>query len=157
MRISFATHTPWATEEQPCGTWFREQIENELDLCGGHTRHPRHGRKKHTLRRMKGNKCRFRKGMQLQLVEGPRYQAEQFAATVCKDVQVVRMRAIHGVWGYSVVAMIGDHHLAIDQMRMLAANDGFYDFSHFERWFLLDLLKNGDGAYELIHWTNMRY
>jgi hypothetical protein len=160
MRISFATHMPWATEEQPAPTYFREQILNQV-TCGLHLPHPRHGLKKHTLRRMKGEKPRFRKGMELQLVEGPRYQAEQFATTKCTDVQVVRMRAL---WssseigsGFSVHAEIGDRVLSRSELLTLAANDGFYHYSHFERWFLLDLLQNGDGAYELIHWTRTRY
>lgn len=157
MRISFATHMPWSTPEKPAPTHFREQIENQLDVCNGHMAHPRHGRKKHTLRRMNGERLRFRKGMQLQLVQGPRFKAEQFAVVECRSVQVVRMKAVESRYGVNVCAEIGDRMLSTDQMWEMAGNDGFYHYAHFERWFLLDLLKNGPGAYELVHWGREQY
>jgi len=41
-------------------------------------------------------------------------------------------------------------------MRRLAENDGL-SMEQFTKWFLLDVVTNGPGVYQIVHWTEVRY
>lgn len=153
---------PWSTPLNAVPTRFMEQIVNSLqEEAGQKLSFPMYGTKRHTLRRAK-QKPRFREGMLLQFCTGPRYQQEVFADGYCTGVQLVHLNALHRefmaidgppCYSWQLVAQMGGRLLPLKE---LAANDGLalHDFT---RWFLLDVLQNGPGMYELVHWTNTRY
>jgi hypothetical protein len=170
MNITFKTHFPWpGADGQPEPTHFAQQIINELVLRDGAPRAER-SYKLHTIRRVK-DKPRFREGMRLVLQHGSRFKPMPFVETECTGVQMLHMSLL---WNdpswleqkaeaahYSLQIRI-DHPddvcwLTEEDVERLARNDGFSSLEQFTRWFLLDVLANGPGTYQLVHWTEVRY
>jgi len=174
MNINFKTHFPWPDADgEPEPTHFKEQVLNSVNArLGTPLLFQGRGVKLHTIRRIKNGKPRFREGMKLTFSMGPRFKPERFGEAVCTGVQQLRFE--HATWVEELPVgsdqLIPNHVLVISQLTdvtitclppvqryHLALNDGFPDLSTFERWFLLDVLQNGPGDYQLVHWTDLRY
>jgi hypothetical protein len=163
MNVSFKTHFPWVdTNGEPVPTHFAQQIVNSM-LQGAS--HGAMSEKRHTMRRVKNGRRRFRPGMKLVFTVGSRFKPIPFAETTCESVQLVRMQLqpIPGAAGVCLMVDIDGKACGNDMLRQLARYDGFYNppqgmSEDFLRWFMLDLMQNGSPAeYEMIHWTSMRY
>lgn len=156
MIIKFKTHFPWqGADGQPEPTHFKEQIAN--CLADTPLPYPALGIKKHTLRRIKNGKNRFRPGMKLQMATGSRFKPEVFKETVCSSWLWLKLDLVPVPYGYELgVRVCRDGKLPelLNDMnhKKLALNDGFRDVASFNRWFLLDLLENGPGNFELVGW-----
>lgn len=160
MIIKFKTHFPWNNEEtgEPEATDFVARIGAALKPQRTGLVAP----KWHTIRRMKNRKRRFREGMKLQMATGSRFKPEVFAEAECTRWQHLKMDLVPTTWGYDLGVRVCQpatvpYLLNATNMRMLALNDGFRDLPSFHRWFLLDLLENGPGDFELVGWGNVEY
>lgn len=159
MRLNFKTHFPWnGRDGKPEPTFFRDKILLALD------QHPEPeatslfldpDKKLHTIRRING-KPRYREGMKLTLCTGSRFKSEPFAETVCTGTQSVWMRPRVIIDGCRLDLSVDGRHLDSHRMSVLALNDGL-DTQSFFKWFLLDVITNGPGEYQLVHWGDVRY
>lgn len=166
MRLTFKTHFPWpGPGDQPPRTRFYEQIMNALSRHYGGDEDtdpfPEQGFKLHTIRRVK-NEPRFRKDMTLQFCTGPRFKQKVFAEAPCTGVQLLRLDTqwVPG-FGHSLTVDVSEgpgllRPLRKQDIQSLAMNDGLRELD-FYRWFQIDVLQNGPGKYELVHWTGRRY
>lgn len=154
MIIKFKTHFPWNDEAgNPVPTDFVPKIGAALKPHGLRKVAP----KWHTIRRINNKRARFRPGMKLQMATGSRFRPEVFAEAECTNWQHLKMDLVPTQWGYDLgvracwPATI-PYLLNEQKMALLARNDGFRDLDTFHRWFLLDLLANGPGDFELVGW-----
>lgn len=169
MRLNFKTHFPWpGPGDLPTRTHFYKQIMNALSRHYGGDEdtdpYPGQGFKLHTIRRVK-NEPRFREGMTLQFCTGPRFKQKVFAEAPCTNVQLLRMDTAF-VPGHGHGLTVDLHNgpdstfpwrpLSQGTIEQLARNDGLSG-RDFYRWFQADVLQNGPGTYELVHWTGRRY
>lgn len=168
MNVSFKTHFPWVDAKgEPVPTHFAQSIVNVMNraVISEETPWTGYGEKRHTMRRVKNGRRRFRPGMKLVLTVGSRFKPMEFAETTCESVQMVRMelQPIPGHAGLNLLVDIDGQACSNNMLRTLARYDGFPSPGlgpsvNFLRWFMLDLLQHGSPAeYELVHWTTMRY
>ena len=162
MNINFMSEYPWnGKADPPVPTGFAEKILNTLMSDQPHLR-PDALNKRHTIRRIKTNPPRFREGMKLVLQGGTRFKPIPFAETVCTGVQTLEMELarVHGTHYALNVHLLQPGSLpkllTTNQLHDLAAHDGL-TLDTFMRWFSLDLLTNGPGLYQIVHWTDLRY
>jgi hypothetical protein len=160
MNINFKTHFPWpGADGQPEPTRFADQIIQELVLRDGAPRAER-DYKLHTIRRVK-DKPRFREGMRLVLHTGSRFKPMPFVETECTGTQMLHMELeqkreecrlnVRLILPATIPQLFTGHLL-----ERLARHDGL-SLENFVRWFTLDVLVNGPGYYQLVHWTEVRY
>lgn len=171
MNINFKTHFPWpGADGKPEATFFREKIlagirpqmaqmtqmkaahSKTADVTDGALRP-----KLHTIRRING-KPRYREGMKLTFSTGSRFKPERFGEAMCTGTQLLRMwiETTPFLNQLELCCFLGSTSLTGVQQRALIANDGLTPAA-FSKWFLLDLLTNGPGDYQVVHWTGLRY
>lgn len=159
MILKFKTQFPWNNPEtgEPEPTDFLQKV------CASLTSTPTNFKPKwHTLRRINNKRCRFRPGMKLQMATGSRFKPDIFAEAECTTWQHLKLEADPYTYGYGLqvrAAYPATIPYLLDElkMRQLALNDGFRDLASFNRWFLLDVLANGPGDFELVGWGNITY
>ncbi len=160
MNINFKAHFPWpGADGKPEPTRFAESILMGLGIASGHFVSP--VKKLHTIRRVK-REPRYREGMKLVLPGGTRYKPQPFVETECTGTQILEMHpTTHGsaiglsIWVREPGVLRPPLHP--DRMRNLALNDGFTSLEQFLKWFLADVITNGPGFYQVVHWTDVRY
>lgn len=170
MIISFKEYFPWAgADGLPERTGFREKIlacvldgRDGRDAGSEGCSIERAVPKLHTIRRVPANgRPRYREGMRLQFATGPRFKKVVFAEAVCTGVQLIKM-VLYPTPFLNQMELCCYHGEKLDALltgkaqRALHANDGLSDLN-FTKWFLLDLITNGPGVYQLVHWTDARY
>jgi len=160
MNLSFKSHFLWPGRDgQPEPTRFGEQILNAI-TANPVAIYPDAGTKLHTIRRAAPDgTCRYRKGMPLHMVTGPRFKPERFAVAECTGVQPIKIGLMpgtntNGSPGYFLMVFINNkRHFNPVQ---LAQNDGL-TLDQFTSWFMLDLIQHGNFRGHIIHWTDLRY
>lgn len=160
MNINFKTHFPWpGADGKPEPTYFVEKV-----VHGILTLEPRlpprpdwpYQPKLHTIRRITG-KPRFREGMQLMMTTGPRFRTVPFADTKCTGVQELFIRLeLADPPQYHLRFFLNGERLNKQALATLAANDGLTG-EQLWRWFALDVISNGPGKYQIVHWTDLKY
>ena len=160
MILKFKTHFPWCDPGtgEPEPTHFVAKVGAALSEKPVPGVNP----KWHTIRRIKNKRCRFRPGMKLQMATGPRFQPDVFAETSCTAWQHLKLDLVPTKWGYDLGVRVCypatiPYLLGEEKMHQLAINDGFKDLDSFNRWFLLDLLADGPGDFELVGWGDKQY
>lgn len=157
MNINFKTHFPWpGSDGKPGPTFFKDWIENSIAFPDMEDKLAKH----HTIRRIK-TKPRFREGMKLTFSTGSRFKPVRFGEAVCSGTQFLRMDCAHYAGGISLGVWIEEpgvlhRPMTLEQMHRLAMNDGL-SVENFLKWFLLDVITNGPGHYEIVHWTDLQY
>lgn len=153
MNIHFKTHFPWnGPDGKPEPTNFHAQLLAAHGLGDG-------PKKLHTIRRVNG-KPRYREGMKLVLCMGSRFKPEPFLETVCTGTQLIEMHLVR--LDYDLVLRTRMQHsndkryMTPQQMAVLASYDGL-SWEQFEKWFSMDLLMRGNGTYQIVHWSDLRY
>jgi len=161
MNLSFKSHFPWpGPDGKPELTYFEGRIL--AALAGTTTASPSHT-KRHTIRRAAPDgTCRYREGMPLHMVTGPRFKPERFAIATCTGVQPIKMELL-GMKepndGFFMLAYTNTGRLMENRelhIAQLAANDGLTRHQ-FTKWFMLDIIQHGPFIGHIIHWTDLRY
>jgi len=165
MNLNFKTTFPWPGADgiYPAPTFFMDKILLSLDQHPGddaaRTLAPLIGPapKIHTIRRINGEKARFREGMKLSMSTGSRFKPERFAEAVCTGTQEVLMEMVRlREFGFELDVWVDGRYIHRLDRGTLATNDGLTE-EQFTKWFLLDQITHGPGLYELVHWTAFRY
>lgn len=162
MNINFKTHFPWnGPDGNPEPTLFATQIKNEVNRDPDTRRGERYRYKLHTIRRINHGKPRFREGMKLTFSTGSRFKPERFGEAVCTGTQHLkmslqvkdnRMELFVAICHPATIPI----YLKPSKFAALAQNDGLSS-ENFTKWFAQDLIANGPGDYQLVHWTDLRY
>lgn len=112
------------------------------------------GTKIHTLR--DDIKERWQEGMKIHMVINLRQPTQETFNDkhTCTGIQKVKFT--YGSEGFKV--SIDDKELTMEQLNLLAKNDGFISLRGFKDWFIPLIEKNGGSLTQrLIHWTDFRY
>lgn len=159
MNLSFKSHFPWpGANGKPEPTYFDGRILSALNPKSESPAPPL--RKLHTIRRAAADgTCRYREGMDLHMVTGPRFKPERFVVAKCTGVQPIKMGLIPVVNtnsspGLCIMVFINGKRLF--NPVQLANNDGL-DIDQFTKWFMLDIIQNGPFTGHIIHWTDLIY
>jgi len=176
MLLGFKRTFPWKVNGEPDHTYFREKIlagakrvtaldvvtANQIDTNNIHGFKP----KLHTLRADPHD--RWKAGRKIEMVyRGAGYKIlVQFNKGIPELEKCVSTQKIEIKWVYNTIDGVGDINtmlVYVDgrcltlssnygfEVQSLAANDGFYGFDQFAKWF------NKDFTGKIIHWTDLRY
>ena len=109
------------------------------------------GTKIHTIRADKNNRWHF--GKLIQFATGVRTKNyHRFKEGVCFGTQKIEIQYDYiQPMGHTVSVKIDDRYLTLDEIDLLAKNDGFECKSEFFEWF------DKDFTGKIIHWTKFRY
>ncbi len=167
MNINFKTRFPWNDAAgEPERTFFPDRI---LLALGQHPE-PESTKsvigqpfaKHHTIRRIPANgKPRYREGMDMVFATGSRFKPEVFARGKCTRVEYMRMELNRYSAGTSIGIWLQEPGvlypmMTLPRMQQLAENDGL-TMDQFTKWFTLDLITNGPGHFQIVHWSDIRY
>lgn len=160
MNITFKTHFPW---NGPDGTPEPTHFANLIRVAmGERVRLDELGDrliKRHTIRRVPANgRPRYREGMHLAFATGSRFKPEVFTTGTCTATQLITMDLLITNGGSHIYLRHATGTAFNNQeVVRLAHNDGL-TMEQFTKWFTLDLITNGPGQFQIVHWSHhIRY